>query len=74
MKTTVALTRYSRAVVEPTTEGRVIVTFQERGPDDLWQNETSEFFTQDQIGALIFGLERAAEAAEIAQDRASLTA
>lgn len=63
MKTTIAITKEKRLAVYPNKVGGITL---ETGP----HNEPI-FLTLDQAGALIFGLEQAAETLEIAQDRAT---
>lgn len=61
MKTTIAITKEKRLHVYPNKVGGITL---ETGRD----NEPL-FLTLDQAGALIFGLEQAAEALEISQHR-----
>ena len=63
MKTTVRTTS-GRIMAEPLDDGRVQVTIDAYG---LWAVVELD---QDQVGALLFGIEQAAEAAQIAADRA----
>lgn len=70
MKTTIKLTTDREMVIQPSkfTPGHVSVIFENRA------SAIGQFgvtLTPDQLGALIFALEQAAEAAEIAQDRAT---
>lgn len=71
MKTTVRTEDRGRVVAEPLPDGQIKLTIN-------LCNGLGDFATvaldQAQAGALIFGLEQAAEAARIAQERASLTA
>lgn len=62
MKTTIAITKDRRMSVYPNKVGGVTV--------DTGQHNEPVFLTMDQVGALIFGLEQAAEAVTIAQQRA----
>ena len=66
MKSTIKLTTTRSITVHPTNQGLICVDIEEQGNNVAWL-----FLTQDQTGALIFALEQAAEAAEIAQDRAT---
>lgn len=69
MKTTVCTMRGGRAIAEPTQGGRVKLTLIAAGLE--WGEGLAEVeLTPDQAGALLFGLESAAEAARIAQERA----
>ncbi len=63
MKTTIAITKERRVTVYPNKVGGVTVC--------TGQHNEPVFLTLDQVGALLFGLEQAAEAVEIAQDRAA---
>lgn len=70
MKTTVTINPRRRVSVEPTHCGGVRLQLLERSSiTGAWLEMDWQDLTQDQAGALIFGLERAAEAARIAQDR-----
>ena len=66
MKTTIAITKEKRLHVYPNKVGGITL---ETGLD----NEPL-FLTLDQAGALIFGLEQAAEAIEISQQRTDAVA
>lgn len=63
MKTTIAITKEKRVSVYPNKIGGVTM--------DTGMHNEPMFLTMDQVGALIFGLEQAAEAVEIAQERAT---
>lgn len=72
MKTTVKLEcgqMFDWVRVRPADEGAGIVL--EAGPAPTEKNFVSIELTEDRAGALIFGIERAAEAARIAQERAA---
>lgn len=73
MQTTVALCKRSRLVTKPSDSypEKIVIQIVELGGFGEWLPTASVLMTQDQCGALIFGLERAAEAARIAQDRAA---
>ncbi len=68
MKSTIKLTRQSNITVEPSTEGVKL------GLHGILETVAVVNLTPDQIGALLFAIESAAEAAQIAQDRDSLAA
>ena len=63
MKTTIAITKDHRLAVYPNKVGGVTL--------ETGIHNEPVLLTLDQVGALIFGLEQAAEALEIAQDRAT---
>jgi hypothetical protein len=68
MKTTVCTEGGGRAIADPV-GGKVMLTIHAAGL--MWgEGLACVELTQDQAGALIFALERAAEAARIAQERA----
>jgi len=66
MKTTIKGPASTAVVVQPGPAGTVAVDM-----TVFRVGVAGMCLTQDQIGALIFGLEQAAEAAQIAQDRAA---
>lgn len=63
MKTTIAITKEKRMTVYPNKVGGITL--------ETGLHNEPMFLTMDQVGALIFGLEQAAEAVEIEQDRAT---
>lgn len=68
MKSTIKLTRQSSITVEPSAEGVKL------GLHGIKETVAVVELTPDQIGALLFAIESAAEAAQIARDRATATA
>ncbi len=60
MKTTIAISTSERVIVEPKNGGVTLYTGHHNQPIVL---------TPDQAGALIFGLEQATEAAQIAREK-----
>lgn len=73
MKTTIKLTTDREIVIQPSkvTPGHVSVIFENRASAIGQWGVT---LTPDQVGALLFALESAADAAEIAQQRTDATA
>lgn len=61
MKTTIAITKEKRVTVYPNKVGGITL--------ETGLHNEPMFLTLDQVGALIFGLEQAAEALEISQQR-----
>lgn len=68
MKSTIKITRQSSITVEPTAAGVKL------GIHGLKETVAVIELTADQVGALLFAIEAAAEVAQIAQDRANATA
>lgn len=71
MKTTIKLSHLKSLSVYPCKKdplGGVVFEISHRNESGAATFEPS-YLTADQVGALIFGLEQAAEAAQIAQDR-----
>lgn len=68
MKSTIKLTRQSSLTVEPSAGGVRL------GLHGIKETVAVVDLTPDQIGALIFGIEAAEEAARIAQERSTATA
>lgn len=66
MKTTIAITKHDRIAVYPNKVGGVTL--------ETGIHNQPVLLTLDQVGALIFGLEQAAEALEISQQRADAVA
>jgi hypothetical protein len=66
MKSTIKLNPSTRLTVQPCKTGGIIL---EISPAPTKTDAVTFHLTPDQAGALIFGLEQAAEADSIAQDR-----
>lgn len=64
MKTTVKISTNRSIVVSPSTDGEVIMKVVDSGVETVYQS-----LTPDQLGALIFGLEMAQEAAQIKRQK-----
>lgn len=71
MKTTIKLTTTKRLTVQPCKTGGVIVELDNPNALHVLASHITLQLTMDQAGALIFALEQAAEAAQIAQERAA---
>lgn len=69
MKSTIKLARCSHITVEPAPAAAVKL-----GIHGIQETVAVVTLTQDQIGALLFALESAADAAQIAHDRTTATA
>lgn len=71
MKTTIAINLGARLSVEPSECGGVVLCIETRSAkqEGGWRCDTQLILSQDQAGVLVFGIECAAEAADIAQDR-----
>lgn len=69
MKSTIKLTQNKSLIVQPCKGGGVTIDLACRF--EFMEGPTAFHLTPDQAGALIFALEQAAEAAQIAQERAA---
>jgi hypothetical protein len=74
MKTTVKISRDQAFVIEPSTGGGVRLGIVTRSEDGLYKSGEFHQLTADQAGAIIFGIEIAAEAVRVAAEREQLTA
>lgn len=75
MKTTIKTADNGRVIVEPLPGSAVQLTIDLRNASRFGYSDFATVeLTPDQIGALLFGIEQAAEAAQVAQDRAKATA
>ena len=74
MKTTIKMTTNKSITVQPCKTGGVVMEIINQGALHVLAVQTTLQLTPDQIGALIFGLEAAEEAAQIAQQRTDATA
>ena len=73
MKTTIKLTLTTAFAVQPCKAGGVVIEYQDNFGEAFGGNceALAWHLTPDQAGALIFALEQATEAAQIAQERAA---
>lgn len=71
MKSTIKLSASQRVVTQPTAAGVLFTLECKNQFNQQWCERMDFVMTPDQVGALLFGLESAGEAARIASERAA---
>lgn len=69
MKSTIKLTPSKAVCVQPCKQGGVVLEITNKAALHVLATTTTLHLTPDQVGALLFALEQAAEASGIAQER-----
>lgn len=69
MKSTIKLSTSRRVVTQPTSGGVLLSLDSRDALTNEWHEGATFVLTPEQVGALLFGLESAAEAARIAAER-----